>query len=812
MLGGVNTYTGNTTISGGTLKLATGGSISGSRSIVDNATLEYASTGSLTDAHNITGTGAVVKSNAGSLSLSGATNAYSGATTITGGTLTLSGSGTLNASSGITINGSGAKYVHTSSVAGTTGITLTQGTLDGTGSVGAVTVADLVGNTIANGNGASTTALTVGSPSLGGDSAFSVRTAGSAGVVITGALTTTPANGTVVVNATNASWVNGTTYNLVTFGSGGGLLSDYTQGTIANLSARQSAALGLAAGAITLDITGDTVTWTGAASTAWTTNTIGSPFNWQTTVGLVDTEYLTGDDVNFTDAASGAGTVTVDISTADVAPASVTFSNATRDYNITGSGGEISGTTGVTKSGAANTTINTNNTYSGITTVNGGTLVLSGNNSGNGAYTVNGGTLQLTGANTGTGLTTINSGTAILSGGNIRILSGNSVVLGASGKLVLGDGSGTSDQTLASLTATAGGSVVGGNAANSVLTLSSSSPVTYAGALGGAGTNENKLALAKAGAGTLTLSAASTYTGGTTVSGGIVNANNNNAFGTGAVSIGSAAIRINAADGVNIANTINIGATTGGVTGRGVIEYGGATSATYSGPINITGSPSAGGTFASTSTGVLNLTGTITATVNVNQRLGIVVYSGVGSSFAAGMNLSGTAKLGADNGLATNAAVIIGASVAGTFDLTGFNQTFVSIAKGGAAATITNSTAATASTLTTTGISIYSGLIQNGAGTTAITVNGGSLSLTGNTNSYSGATTVTSGTLLANNTTGSATGTSAVTVNGGTLGGSGIISGAVTVNSGAILAPGNSVGTISTGNLRATAYGWHLNC
>lgn len=73
-------------------------------------------------------------------------------------------------------------------------------------------------------------------------------------------------------------------------------------------------------------------------------------------------------------------------------------------------------------------------------------------------------------------------------------------------------------------------------------------------------------------------------------------------------------------------------------------------------------------------------------------------------------------------------------------------------------------------------------------------------------NTYTGTTTVSGGTLLVNNTTGSGTGTGNVNINAGALGGDGFITGAVTIgnNAGsddAILAPGNSVGSIDTGNL-----------
>ncbi|WP_224470636.1 autotransporter outer membrane beta-barrel domain-containing protein [Salmonella enterica] len=82
-LSGANSYTGGTTISGGTL-VATNVEALGSGDVTDNATLELNTGGDFDNA--ISGSGQVVKSGDETLTLSG-TNTYTGGTTISGGTL-----------------------------------------------------------------------------------------------------------------------------------------------------------------------------------------------------------------------------------------------------------------------------------------------------------------------------------------------------------------------------------------------------------------------------------------------------------------------------------------------------------------------------------------------------------------------------------------------------------------------------------------------------------------------------------------------------------------------------------------------------
>ncbi len=92
ILAGANTYSGTTTISGGTLQLGDGasghdGSLA-TGSVTDNATLAYNLFGNQTVAYAIGGSGNVTKSGPGTLTFR-TSQAYTGATTISGGGLKL---------------------------------------------------------------------------------------------------------------------------------------------------------------------------------------------------------------------------------------------------------------------------------------------------------------------------------------------------------------------------------------------------------------------------------------------------------------------------------------------------------------------------------------------------------------------------------------------------------------------------------------------------------------------------------------------------------------------------------------------------
>lgn len=580
--------------------------------------------------------------------------------------------------------------------------------------------------------------------------------------------------------------------------------------------------------------TADVATWAAGSSTG--AHTASSPVNWGSLSLSGNTAAVSISGSTITLASGGAGTTTILQNSSQA----LTIDNNLVATAVNNSGGVAIGNTStrIQLVAAANTTLNGSFTASGGAGANDVNLTIRGSGTGviGGTVTVDGqlykadnGTWTLNGANS-IGWVAINNGTLL--GGNNAAFGSGTIYLGSGGgNMTLASADGTArsfgnkvDFGVLSFTGTATfGQTSGGTGAlsfgelslgtaNRALAINANTSFTsVSGTTGG---------ITKSGTGTLTLSGTNSYSGGTSITAGIVQANASGALGSGTIALSANSQRLSLGTGVTLSNNITLGSNSG-AQGAGLLQTSSATgTASLEGTVTITANAAGGGHFANLGAGTFNVKGAITSSVPVVHRDGRVVYWGGGTGYSA-MTVTGTAALGAANGLATSATLTLGGSAAGTFDLAGFNQSLTGIAKGQNAATIGNSSTSSDSALTTTGTSTFAGTIQDtlGSGNKKISliVNGGTLTLSA-ANTYTGSTTVKAGTLKldgagAINSTnlivGDAGSSGAVldvttrasdfTVGAGkTLSGIGLVDatgGKVVVNG--TLAPGNSAGRIS---------------
>ena len=409
------------------------------------------------------------------------------------GTVLLSGSGSLNNSSGITINGAGAKLVQNSTTAISAPVTVTTGTLDGTTMVNSVVVGNGTGGIITNGGG-TTNPLFVNSLTFSGAATMNLNISSTFPALTANTLNTsgggTVSTGLITINASNASWSPGV-YDLINYSTLGGVgFADFRKGTIAGISSRHSATLSNPAGYIALTIAGDNPVWTGLYNGNWTTAAIASPKNWKLITGGTATDFITGDIVTFDDNAFySGGTTNVNISDANVSPTSVTFNNSSVPYYINGPYG-ISGAGSLNLNGYSSVSLNTASTYTGGTTLNAGTLNI------NNASAIGAGPLNISGANT-----TIDN----TSGAPIALTTANvqdwnyDFTFAGTNDLNLGTGAVPLTATRTITTSNTGGTGV----------------LTIGGPISGVG-----FGITKDGPGTIVLAGANIYTGNTTVNAG----------------------------------------------------------------------------------------------------------------------------------------------------------------------------------------------------------------------------------------------------------------------------------------------------
>ena len=391
--------------------------------------------------------------------------------------------------------------------------------------------------------------------------------------------------------------------------------------------------------------------------------------------------------------------------------------------------GNISGTGAFQQLGTGVTILTGANTYTGGTTISAGTLQL-GAGSATGSIVgavVNNSTFDIVNANTA-GITTItNNGitnflnTSTAGNATITTNSGGATEFfgtstGGQARFITNSG-GTVDISGLSSGGMTAGSIKGagtyrlGSKALTVglndLSTEVSGTIADGGLFGGTGG-----ALIKVGTGTLTLTGANTYTGGTNLNGGILAIKSNGNLGTGSLSFNGGTLEALASGGgITSSKAITLNA------GGGAFLADAGTSSTLSGAISGAGSLTKAGA------GTLILAGANTYSGATNVALG-------------------TLQAGSPTALSPNSTF----NVTSELNLNGFKSTIGSLSGTG---TVTNSVGIPA-TLTIGGDNTnttFSGTLTEGSGNLGFAKLGnGTLILTGES-TYTGGTTITVGTL-----------------------------------------------------------------
>ena len=698
--------------------------------------ISVSATGNTTVNAVLAGAAGLTKGGAGTLTLNGS-NTYAGGTSITGGTVVVGSSTALGNSSGaLTLNpGLGNTATFRSGATGLTvanNIVLSSGTTAFDTNSNNTTLSGVLSSLGAlSKTGAGTLTLTGNNTHTGG------ITISAGGIALSG-------SGALADSEAINLAANGTSFDISTITASGDAI-----GSIAGASGSS-----ITLGSKILTVGGDNTSTTFSGSLGGTGGALlktgsgtltlagGNTYTGPTTISAGGLQIGNGDT---TGSLSNSSTITNN---------GVLIFNRS---NIVAQGTDftstaISGSGSLVQSGTGTLTLSSANSYSGGTTLNSGTLVLNNSTSiGTGALTINGGTLNNTSGNT----ITLTSNNPQNWNGNFAFTGSNDLNLGT-------------------------GAVAIGNAASRTVTLNSGN-LTVGGVISGTSSS-----LTKAGSGTLRLTGSNSYSGGTTISAGILeiagsgtlnaagnivnngtllwNSSNSPTF-SGIIS-GSGGIMLNGT-GIMQINSSSNSFTGGVVINAGMLRLGGSGVIPTSNSVTINGGTldmqnrnNAISLLTLTNGNVIELGGIYTSTLTATN--GYILQNGSVSTILAGSgtltkNGSGTVTLSRNNTLSGSTVVADGTlllSGNGTLGTSTISLTGGTLDLGGKSLTNTFSSL-TGGTLANGTLTNNGGnyALQNGtvsailAGTNGVNKTGsGTTTLTGS-NTYSGATTISAGNL-----------------------------------------------------------------
>ena len=371
------------------------------------------------------------------------------------------------------------------------------------------------------------------------------------------------------------------------------------------------------------------------------------------------------------------------------------------------------------------------------------TLALRNANTYGGATTISGGALAVENS---TALGSAAGGVTVADGASLQLA--NNIAVGAAALSVAGSGVGGSG-ALRSLSGTNSYAGAVAMMANTVIGVDADAGLVLPGAVAGG------FALAKKGAGTLTLSASNTYSGATAVNEGALLIKDRAA-------LGSVAGGVTVADGASLqlAGNIAVGAESLSVAGSGIGGLGALRSLdganSYAGTVALAG-PATMGVDAGS---MLTLTNVITGVAFdlTKDGAGLLVL-GASNLYSGGTIISnGTLRLGSQTaaGPATSAKLLFGANAGSkTLQLNGFSPVFTALNGAGAESVVENG-AAVPGTLTVSnsaGMSEFDGVLRDGAANALALVKLGAGTLRiGGTNTFTGVTAINGGTLTVTHT------------------------------------------------------------